>query len=191
MSSQDSCASTVSSGDSSQSSSGLSDRSLRHGASSSANSIKHLGIEGQRTLFQRSDILGVLGQLGFRPPCRAREEGEVEVEVEGDDTCVGQPPTVPTCCISVMDKFRCSQQISDMSPFKKHQVGNHSWQFLREPVHVVHTLFNFQQPSHRMGLSTFYKRMKRVPWVKTNNKATTLPSVLKRMAAIIGCEGVS
>ena len=91
MSSQDSCASTVSSGDSSAASSGLSDRSLRRGASSSANSIKHLGLEGQRKLFQRSDILGVLGQLGFCPPCPAREEEEVEVEVEGDDTCVGQP----------------------------------------------------------------------------------------------------
>ena len=134
MSSQDSCASTVSSGDSSAASSGLSDRSLRRGASSSANSIKHLGLEGQRKLFQRSDILGVLGRLGFRPPCRAPEEGDVEVEVEGDDTSVGQPPTVPTCCISVMDKFLCSQQISDMSPFKKHQVRKRSWQFLREPV---------------------------------------------------------
>ena len=98
----------------------------------------------------------------------------MEVEVEGDDTCVGQPPTVPTCCISVMDKFLCSQQISDMSPFKKHQVRKRSWQFLREPVHVVHALFNLRHPAHRMGLSTFYKRMKRVPWVKTSTKATLL-----------------
>ena len=102
----------------------------------------------------------------------------MEVEVEGDDTCVGQPPTVPTCCISVMDEFLCSQQISDISPFKKHQVRKRSWQFLREPVHVVHALFNLQHPAHRMGLSTFYKRMKRVPWVKTNNKATTATSMV-------------
>lgn len=178
MSSQDSCASTVSSGDSSAASSGLSDRSLRRGASSCLNAIKHLGYEGQRKLFQRSEFIGVLGNHGFRPPCRAPEEGDVEVEVEGDDTSVGQPPTVPTCCISVMDKFLCSQQISDMSPFKKHQVRKRSWQFLREPVHVVHTLFNLQHPAHRMGLSTFYKRMKRVPWVKTNNKATTATSMV-------------
>ena len=178
MSSQDSCASTVSSGDSSQASSGLSDRSLRRGASSYMNALKHLGYEGQRKLFQRSDFAGLLRNHGIicRPLC-APEEGEVEVEVEGDDTSVGQPPTVPTCCISVMDKFLCSQQISDMSPFKKHQVRKRSWQFLREPVHVVHTLFNLQHPAHRMGLSTFYKRMKRVPWVKTNNKATTATSI--------------
>ena len=123
MSSQDSCASTVSSGDSSAASSGLSDRSLHCGASSCLNAIKHLGYEGQRKLFQRSDFIGVLGNHGMicRPLC-APEEGEVEVDVEGDDTCVGQPPTVPTCCISVMDEFLCSQQISDMSPYKKHQV---------------------------------------------------------------------
>ena len=58
---QDSYASTVSSGDSSASSSGLSDRSLRRGASSCLNAIKHLGYEGQRKLFQRSEFIGVLG----------------------------------------------------------------------------------------------------------------------------------
>ena len=96
MSSQDSCTPTVSPADSSQSSSGLSNRSLRRGASSCLNAMKHLGYEGQRKLFQRSEFAGLLGNHGMicKPLC-APEEGEVEVDVEGDDTCVGQPPTVP------------------------------------------------------------------------------------------------
>ena len=63
MSSQDSCASTVSTGDSSQSSSGLSHRSLRRGASSCLNAIKHLGYKGQRKLFQRGHSPGVSANL--------------------------------------------------------------------------------------------------------------------------------
>ena len=122
-SSQESCASSVSTTGSSASSSTLSDRSLRRRARTALDAIITLGTKGERQLLSRSEMIGVLDRNGWTPPRAACGENDMEVEVEGDDTCVGQPPTVPTCCISVMDEFLCSQQISDMSPFKKHQVS--------------------------------------------------------------------
>ena len=63
-SSVESCAST-SSGRTSASSATLSDRSLRRRARTALDAIQVLGLEGERRLFQRSDMLGVLGRNGW------------------------------------------------------------------------------------------------------------------------------
>ena len=63
-SSVESCAST-SSGRTSASSATLSDRSLRRRARTPLDAIQVLGLEGERRLFQRPEMLGVLGRNGW------------------------------------------------------------------------------------------------------------------------------
>ena len=131
---------------------------------------------------------GVLGRNGWAPSS-ACEEVEIEMEVERDGTCVGQLPTVPRSRISVMDTFLHSHQLSDVIPYTKHQVRNRSWHFLRDPINVVHHLWNLQHPSHRMGLSTFYRLLKHVPWVKCSIKATTATAMVCACPYDVGSGG--
>uniref|UniRef100_A0A7S1NGQ4 Uncharacterized protein n=1 Tax=Eutreptiella gymnastica TaxID=73025 RepID=A0A7S1NGQ4_9EUGL len=149
----------------------MSDRSMRRHTRTALDAIKHLGAEGESRLFQRSDMHGVLGRNGWAP-CTPCEEQEVSTE-DREDACVGRPPRLKTSTISLLDNFLCSQQVSDLSPYKKHTVRNRSWHFLRDPIHVVQKLWKFQHPSHRLGLSTFYKALKYVPWVKSTYKCAT------------------
>ena len=174
-SSQVSSASSASTTGSSASSSTLSDRSLRRRARGALNAIRILWAEGDRRLFQRSEMIGVLGRNGWTPCSAACGDNDMEVEVEAVSSCVGQPATSRIC---VLDSFLCSQQQSDVSPYKKHQVRNRSWHFLRDPIHVVHALWNVQHPSHRMALSTFYKQLKYLPWIKSCIKATTATAMV-------------
>ena len=81
-SSQESSVSSASTTGSSASSSTLLDRSLRRRARGALDAIKTLGAEGERKLFQRSEMIGVLGRNGWTPANAACGANDMEVEVE-------------------------------------------------------------------------------------------------------------
>ena len=90
-SSLESCAST-SSGGTSASSATLSDRSLRRRARTVVNAIQVLGLEGERRLFQRSEMLGVLGRNGWVP---GEEEAGCSEEKEEEEAGGRGRPRLP------------------------------------------------------------------------------------------------